>query len=375
MRTFAIIVAAGYGQRFGGKFPKQFCPIGGFVPLEQSIELFLSCEFISGVICVIPAGYLNVYIELVAGISDVRLLLPVFGGNTRQKSVSCGLDAIAEHNPDYVMVHDASRCYCRRALLSRIHERIRLGSEAVIPVISPVDSVRYDDIGVSRDRIKLVQTPQAFKYDTIRRLHKKYADKMVTDDASLCDIDGVKVDAIEGDRSNIKLTYKSDIAFATYRTGHGYDAHRFSSAPKRELYLMGVKIEGYSGLEGISDADVGVHSLVDAILGALCLGSIGDHFPEHDPKNKGVCSLIFLEHCREFLTQASADIVNIDTTIVCEEPRVSGYSENMKKVIADCLKIDRSIINIKGKTNEGMGFEGRREGISATSLVTIRIIQ
>ena len=345
------------------------------MPLEQSIKLFLSCEFISGVICVIPAGYLDTYSDLVTDISDSRLLPPVFGGDTRQKSVSGGLEAIAEHHPDYVMIHDASRCYCPYAILSRIHERIKLGSEAVIPVISPVDSVRYDKIGVSRDRVKLVQTPQAFRYDTIRRLHKKYADTVVTDDASLCDLEGVKIDVVKGDRSNIKITYKSDIVFTTYRTGYGYDAHRFSDDPKRELYLMGIKIEGCSGLEGISDADVGIHSLVDAILGALCLGSIGEYFPAHDASNQGVRSIIFLEHCQKFLEKTRAEIVNIDTTIVCEEPKISEYASDMKQIIADCLKIDHSIINIKGKTTEGMGFEGRREGISATSLVTIRMIQ
>ena len=375
MRIFAIIVAAGYGQRFGGELPKQFCSISGFVPLEQSIKLFLSCEFISGVICVIPAGYLDTYSDLVTDISDSRLLSPVFGGDTRQKSVSCALEAIAEHHPDYVMIHDASRCYCSHSLLTRIYERIRLGLDAVVPVIPPVDSVRYDDIGVSRERIKLVQTPQAFRFDMIRRLHKKYADELVTDDASLCDLDGVKVDVVEGDRSNIKITYKSDIVFTTYRTGYGYDAHRFSNDPKRELYLMGVKIGEYRGLEGISDADVGIHSLVDAILGALCLGSIGEHFPAHDVSNNGIRSIIFLEHCKKFLEKAHAEIVNIDTTIVCEEPKISEYASDMKKIIADCLKIEHSIINIKGKTTEGMGFEGRKEGISATSLVTIRIIQ
>jgi len=374
LRIFAVIVAAGCGQRFGGGLPKQFCSIGGVVPLVRSIKLFLECEFISGVICVIPSGYMDVYSDLVIGIADTRLLPPVFGGDTRQKSVSCGLEAIAEHRPSYVMIHDASRCYCSCALLSRIYERISLGYEAVVPVISPVDSVRYADTAVSRDHVKLVQTPQAFRFETIRRLHKEYADRLVTDDASLCDLGGISVDTVEGDKNNIKLTYRTDIVSTTSRTGYGYDAHRFSDDPKRELYLMGVKIEGCRGLEGISDADVGIHSLVDAILGALCLGSIGEHFPEYVSKNKDARSSVFLEHCRMLLAQANADIVNIDTTIVCEEPRISSYADNMKKVIADCLKVETSLINIKGKTTEGMGFEGRREGISATSLITIRII-
>ena len=375
MRVFAVVVAAGCGKRFGGKLPKQFCSIGGFVPLVQSVELFLKREFISGVVCVIPPGYVSTYSDLMASITDTRLLPPVFGGDTRQKSVYYGLEAIVGHHPSHVMIHDASRCYCCDAVLSRIYGCIKLGSEAVVPVIPPVDSVRCDGAAVSRDRIKLVQTPQAFRFETIRRLHKKYADRTVTDDTALCDFDGVSVDTVEGDRNNIKLTYRSDIIHAVSRTGYGYDAHRFSSNPARKLYLMGLEIAGYRGLEGISDADVGIHSLVDAILGALCLGSIGEHFPEHAQENKDISSSVFLEYCRKFLIQANADIVNIDTTIVCEKPRIADYSENMKKVIANCLKIDTAIINIKGKTTEGMGFEGRMEGISATSLVTIRTMQ
>lgn len=374
MKVFALIVAAGFGQRFGGNIPKQFCSVGGFVPLIRSVETFFDCGFISGLVCVIPEQYSKIYNGLIHCISDGRLLSPVFGGSTRQRSVNCGLSALKRHNPDYVMIHDASRCYCSSALIERIYKQLKFGSEAVVPVINPVDSIRYNGKSVQRDAVSLVQTPQGFKYETIMRLHEKYTDEKFTDDASLCDKAGIKVSTVEGEHSNIKLTYKSDIPMGTYRTGYGYDAHRISDNPERQLYLMGLKIDGYVGLDGISDADVGIHSLIDAILGALCVGSIGDYFPEHDTKNQGARSTIFLEKCRKFLHAKNADITNIDTTIVCEEPKISRYSYEMKSIVANCLKIEPSIINIKGKTTEGLGFEGRREGISATSVVTVRMM-
>ena len=156
------------------------------------------------------------------------------------------------------------------------------------------------------------------------------------------------------------------------RIGYGYDAHRFSDDTDRKLRLMGQFIEGYRGLAGISDADVGIHSLVDAILGALCLGDIGTHFPPSDPSNKDISSLVFLDYCREKLSDNRADIVNIDTTIICEKPKISVYTQHMKKIISHYLQIEPEIINIKGKTTEGMGFEGRKEGIAAISVVMIR---
>lgn len=375
MQIFAVIVAAGSGQRFGGDVPKQFCMIGGVAPLLRSVQVFLACDFISGLVCVIPENYLGLYESLTADVNDGRLLSPVFGGRTRQSSVHAGLHAILGCEPDYVLIHDASRCLCNTGLISRVCEKLRDGSEAVIPVMVPVDSVRYNGKNISRDSVGLVQTPQGFKYETIMQLHSKYAREEFTDDASLCDRAGIMVDTVEGERSNIKITYKSDMFPAYYRTGYGYDAHRFSDNSARKLYLMGIEITNSHGLEGVSDADVGIHSVVDAILGALCLGSIGEHFPEHDASNLDVRSTLFLNHCRKLLQNANADIVNIDTTIVCEEPKISSYSADMKQVVAGCLEIDTSIVNIKGKTTEGMGFEGRKEGISATSVVTIRTMQ
>ena len=371
-RVIAIIAAAGKGTRFGGAVPKQFCDVGGGVPLRRSVELFLSLGFVSGVVCVIPEACEQIYESLVRDIKSGRLLPFVVGGLTRQKSVRNGLLAIKPRLPEYVLIHDACRCYCSRDVVSGVYGALLNGAEAVVPTIAPVDSVRCDGKSVSRSKIGLVQTPQGFRYETIAELHDRYANEEFADDASLCDRAGIEVVTVNGSIENKKITYRSDVQSITYRIGCGYDAHKFSGDASRKLYIMGQKIDGYPGLAGVSDADVGVHSLVDAILGALCLGSIGEHFPETDPKNEGIASTTFLEHCRELLVKHRASIVNIDTIIICEKPRISDYSENMKEIVARCLHIEPSIINIKGKTTEGMGFEGRGEGISAISVVTLR---
>ena len=371
-QVFVIIVAAGKGTRFGGRVPKQFCDMGGFVPVCRAVDLFLSLSFVSGVVCVISEACKRMYSDFVHDIKDGRLFPSVVGGLTRQKSVRNGLLAMRQQPPEYVLIHDACRCYCSTEVVERVYCALLDGAEAVVPTIAPVDSVRYDSKSVNRGKVELVQTPQGFLYKTIAELHDRYSSEEFADDASLCDRAGVKVVTVSGSIENKKVTYRSDIQSMIYRTGCGYDAHKFSDDPNRKLYIMGQKIDGYPGLAGVSDADVGMHSLVDAILGALCLGSIGEHFPENDSQNRNVCSRFFLEHCRELLVMHRTSVVNIDTTIICEKPKISDYSENMKEIVARCLHIEPSIINIKGKTTEGMGFEGRREGISAISVVTLK---
>ena len=371
-KLFVIVAAAGLGHRFGGSNPKQFCMMDGVSPLRKTVDLFLSLDFISGVICVIPDGFRENYNSIVKGINDDRLIDPVIGGDKRSDSVRNGLKAIKRFEPDYVLIHDAARCYCKSDVVKRVCEKLLNGAKAVVPTISSTDSVRYNGIGVDRTKVEFSQTPQGFGYDLILNLHEKYKGQTVTDDAALCDLEGIRVESVHGDVKNKKITFKSDVEQIIYRTGCGYDAHRFSDDPKRKLFIMGKEISDHKGLDGISDADVGIHSLVDAILGALCLGDIGQHFPANDPKNKGVDSKNFLLYCKDLLNERNAEITNIDATIICESPRISKYSDEMRKIVANCLGISESIVNIKGKTTEGMGFEGRKEGISAMTVVTIR---
>ena len=370
-KVFALVVAAGLGTRFGGGLPKQFVAAAGDVPVHRCARLFLSLDFIAGVLCVIPAGFFDVYQKLLRGLNDKRLLPPVIGGETRATSVKVGVEALAEYKPDFVLIHDAARCFCPTEVVRRVFEKLKEGEKAVVPTVTPVDSVRLDNLSVDRSRVTLAQTPQGFDFQTILSLHRKYEGSAPSDDVSLCDRDEIEVVAVAGDFANKKITFRSDIQTGVFKTGFGYDAHRFSSDENRTLYLMGVKIEGHRGLDGVSDADVGIHSLVDAILGALGKGSIGEHFPETDPANKNVDSTSFLKYCQELLVSCNANIVNIDATIICETPKVSQHSETMKKIIAEMLCIDENVVNIKGKTTEGMGFEGQREGISASAVVTL----
>lgn len=370
-KIYAIIAAAGLSQRFDSNYLKQFHSFDSCSPIKKSVELFLSIDDINGVICVIPDGYNEEYLKIFEDTNDVRLLPPVIGGNSRKESVKNGLNALSKYHTDFVLIHDAARPYCDSRIIKNIISDLKNGKNAVVPAVSSVDSVRIKGKSVNRDDVKLIQTPQGFNFDMILSLHNKYCDLITSDDASLCDLDGIDVNFVEGNINNKKITYKTDIE-ACFKTGFGYDAHKFSENPARKLMLMGCEISGFAGLEGVSDADVGIHSLVDAILGALGEGSIGEHFSENNPQNKNADSQIFLSYCKDLLKNKNSMIINIDTTIICEAPNIAKFSQKMKKIIADCLDINESCINIKGKSTEGMGFEGRKEGISAYSIVTLK---
>lgn len=370
-KIFVVIAASGSSNRFSRNLPKQFCVINGDIAIRRVVRLFLSSSEISGIVCVIPDEFREQYNDIFKYINDDRLLEPVLGGVTRGQSVKNGLDFISKFSPDFVLIHDAARCFCDINLVSRVIDSLKNGARAVIPAINPVDSVRFMSKNINRDEVNLVQTPQGFDFKMIKELHEKYKNQEFSDDASLCDIENIKVDIVEGSLENKKVTYQSDISKEIFKTGFGFDAHRF--ADNRDLFLMGVKIENHPGLEGVSDADVGIHSLVDAVFGALGIGSIGEHFPPYDSNFKNADSKIFLKYCKDELEKHKAKIVNIDTTIVCESPNISKHSKEMKNIIADCLEIDSSLINIKGKTTEGMGYTGRQEGISACSIVSVKL--
>ncbi|MDR2666828.1 MAG: 2-C-methyl-D-erythritol 2,4-cyclodiphosphate synthase [Holosporales bacterium] len=372
--VFVVIAAGGAGHRFSRELPKQFCVVDGEVLIRRTVRFFLSFDFVSGIVCVIPQEFKEKYNDIFLDVTDCRLLPPVFGGKHRQRSVYNGLRSIAAYTPRYVIIHDAVRCFCRESIVLDIMKSLEFGAKAVIPIIQPVDSVRLNGKNVDKSVVKLAQTPQGFHFETIYALHDKYKNLILSDDASLCDLDGIDVDIIEGDVLNRKITFASDINREIFKTGFGFDVHKFSDDVNRKLYLMGREIQDCRGLIGVSDADVGIHSLVDAILGAIAENSIGEHFPTNDPKYKNADSKIFLRYCSNLLIGKRATVVNTDTTIVCESPSIRQYSSDMKKIVADCLGIDESSVNIKGKTTEGLGFEGRGDGISAYSIVTVKQI-
>ncbi|MDR1365133.1 MAG: 2-C-methyl-D-erythritol 2,4-cyclodiphosphate synthase [Holosporales bacterium] len=375
-KVIAIVAAAGSGSRYGSALPKQFVSVGGKSPLKRSVELLASVEEVDRIVCVIPDGFEAIYEVARCSAEQGKLLKPVAGGRSRGESVRLALEAIAEHSPEYVLVHDAARCFCPQTVVANVVSALISGESAVVPAVEPVDSMRLQGCSVNRGLLRAVQTPQGFRYNVLRALHEKYKDFELSDDATLCDIDNIPVCIVSGDAANKKLTHKNDAGYAaTHRVGFGYDAHRFSRDPSRKLRLMGIEIPGHRGLEGVSDADAGIHSIVDAILGALGRGSIGEHFPESAPAHQGADSRIFLKYCRELMVNCNADVVNIDATIVCESPNIATYAAAMKSEIAKGLLMDDRAVNVKGKTTEGMGFEGRREGISAYSVVTLRIIE
>jgi 2-C-methyl-D-erythritol 4-phosphate cytidylyltransferase/2-C-methyl-D-erythritol 2,4-cyclodiphosphate synthase len=371
-KVFAIILAAGNGSRILSDKPKQFLYHDGDIVLKSVVKKFLNIEKIDFVLCVIPAGYFQDYESIFHDFKNERLLPPIYGGLTRKESVRNGLEAIAKFQPDYVLIHDAARADINKNIIDAVINELHTGEKAVVPGMSPVDSVKVDGRYFDRERVTLIQTPQGFEFQTIYFLHNKYRNLKAKDDAILCELDGINVKLIVGDHNNKKITYASDFKHSEIKIGFGYDVHAFSQYATKKLVLMGVLIDNHIGLDGISDADVGIHSLVDAILGALGEGSIGEHFPSTDIKFKNANSLKFLEYCKYLLLEQGYKIVNCDTIIVCETPKIVEYSTLMKKTISEILQINESAINIKGKTTEGLGFTGRREGIAAYSSVLIK---
>ena len=377
---YAVVVAAGLGKRFSSDLPKQFLNIDGEVVLKKVVRFFLSTGIFDGIVCVIPKGFSDLYHEIFNCQDDERLLPPVFGEKFRQGSVRNGLRALREFSPQHVLIHDAARFCVSQNVVDNVVESLRSGKSAVVPVVRPVDSVLYLNKTIDRADVGLVQTPQGFDFDLISMLHEKHIGKNFCDDGSLCECEGVELTVVLGGDENKKLTFNKDIVSQTkshsakIKIGFGFDAHAFSSEFGRKLFLMGVAIDFPRGLHGFSDADVGIHSIVDAILGAAGAGNIGEAFPDNDPKFKDVDSKIFLQYCKELMLDLGYRIVNIDSTIVCEAPRISLYSEQMKNTIATCLNMASEDVSIKGKTTEGMGYEGRAEGISAYSSVLIEKI-
>ncbi|MDR2598106.1 MAG: 2-C-methyl-D-erythritol 2,4-cyclodiphosphate synthase [Holosporales bacterium] len=371
---YVVIAAAGTGARCCGAIPKQFRIVAGRSVLEHAVRLFLPFPCVSGILCVIPDGFRGVYDGVLRGCGDSRLLQPIFGGASRFSSVKRGLDHLSElFTPDVVLIHDAARAFCPEPVIDRVLEAIRSpGALAVVPVIPSIDAVRISGNPTDKSQVNLVQTPQAFNFKLIHGLYNRLEEAPeFSDDASLCDAAGVRVTIVDGHKSNKKITFPEDLEMTNFRTGFGIDAHRFSTDPTRGLFLMGIRIDEHLGLEGHSDADVGIHSLVDAILGALGAGDIGVHFPSTDPTWKSADSKIFLRYCRDLLNQRCSTINNIDVTIVCETPKITNHSSSMKREVSRCLDICEDIINIKGKTTEGMGFTDHREGIVVYSIVTI----
>ena len=376
-RAIALIVAGGRGARAGAGLPKQYRMLGGMPVLRRTVLAFLRHRRVDEIRVVIHEDDRGLYDDAVAGL---ELGEPILGGATRQESVASGLAALGEENA-VVLIHDAARALVPGSLVTRCLDALENGSNAVVPALPVVDSLRRGSITlvdeVDRAGLLRVQTPQCFNLAAIRALHQHFAGGEFTDDAALAMQGGLEVTTVEGDEVNLKLTTADDFSRAEAllgahrltRTGFGFDVHAFEDGD--HVWIGGIQIPHGRALKGHSDADVGLHALTDALLGAIAAGDIGDHFPPSDPQWRGAPSSLFLEHARSLVEQRGGRIEHVDVTIICEAPRVGPHREAMRTRIAELLRLDLPRVSVKATTTERLGFTGRGEGISAQAIATV----
>lgn len=378
-KTVALVVAAGSGTRAGGAVPKQYAPIAGKPLLAHALD-HLRHPAIEEVRVVIGAGQESLYEEATVGRG---LAAPVIGGSARRYSVRNGLEALADGGFDRVLIHDAARPFLPPSVLDRLLLGLETNAGAV-PVLPVVDTLARvgDGLGesVERDALVRVQTPQAFRFRDILDAHRAWGEgPEPTDDAQVARGAGLRIATVEGDARLEKITLPEDFAAAEQRlssamisrTGLGFDVHALADG--EELWLGGLLIPHDRGLKGHSDADVVLHALTDAILGAIGAGDIGDHFPPSDPKWRGAASEQFVEHARDLVADRGGRIDHADMTIICETPRIGPHREAMRARIAGLLRLPLSRTSIKATTTERLGFTGRGEGIAAQAVVTLRM--
>ena len=384
-RVAAVVVAAGQGVRAGGALPKQFRRIAGETLLEHALSAFAEAPKVAFVQPVIRPEDLALVRTLTSG---MNILAPVSGGPTRQASVRAGLEALLPRSPDIVLIHDAARPFASANLIARAIEAAEK-TGAAIPALPVTDTVkRVDKAGMveatlDRNSIRLVQTPQAFAFPALLEAHQRAAAQGrndFTDDAALAEWAGMKVSVFAGEPGNIKLTTPEDFARADaiqsaalgdVRTGSGLDVHAFG--PGDHVTLGGIRIPHSHSLTGHSDADVALHALTDAILGALADGDIGAHFPPSDPQWRGASSDRFLAFAVERVRARGGRIAHLDLTIVCEAPRIGEHRDTMRASIARFAGIGIERVGVKATTSEKLGFTGRGEGIAAYATATVRL--
>lgn len=377
-RTAVVIVSAGVGERAGGGTPKQFRLLGNVPMLRRSVQAFAGLAPIQ---VVVGRGQEE---RSAAALEGLDLLPLVHGGATRQESVRLGLEALAPHAPDFVLIHDAARPFVSSALVGALIAALEAGSDGAVPLLAVADTLKRETAPgvwttVARDGLFRAQTPQAFRFAAILAAHRAHAATAVTDDMALAELAGLKIARVPGEEINTKLTTAEDFVLAErmlagaseYRTGFGLDAHRF--APGDHVWLCGVKIAHEATLAGHSDADAGLHALTDAILGAIGKGDIGQHFPPTEEKWRGAPSALFLEHAAKLVRDAGGQVVHCDVTLICERPKIAPHRAAMEARIAEILGLDGTRVSVKATTTEGMGFTGRREGVAAQAVATVRL--
>jgi 2-C-methyl-D-erythritol 4-phosphate cytidylyltransferase/2-C-methyl-D-erythritol 2,4-cyclodiphosphate synthase len=332
--TVALIVAAGRGHRAGGELPKQYRLVAGQSLIRRSCVAFLNHPRIDAVGAVIHPDDADIYAESTDGL---ELLPPIQGGATRQDSCRNGLESLAELAPERVLIHDAARPFVDKA-----------------------------------------HTPQGFRYAEILEAHRKQAAHSLTDDAAVAEAAGLAVALTPGSEDNFKLTTEDDFARAErmlgagdIRVGSGFDVHRFDEG--NAVMLCGIKINFDKSMAGHSDADVALHAITDALLGAIGEGDIGSHFPPGDPQWRGADSALFLRHAAELVGRRGGEIRHLDVTLICEGPKIGPHREAMRARVAKIAGVGIDRVSVKATTTEGLGFTGRGEGIAAQATATVRL--
>ncbi len=383
-----LIVAGGSGTRLGAALPKQYLDLAGQSVLRRSVSAFRDHPAIAGIHVVIDPRHRAAYETSLAGLD---LPPPIAGGATRQDSVRNGLAALAPLAPDLVLIHDAARPFVARDAIDRLLAALA-EAEAAILALPVVDSLKrgagdYIDAAVDRRDLWRAQTPQGFRFAAIFAAHRRAADSNPTnaegasDDAAIAAAAGLRIRLVPGDPDNLKITNAADLAWAErrlmgenrmeYRTGSGFDVHRL--IPGDGVTLCGIRIAHDRRLEGHSDADVALHALTDAILGALGAGDIGQHFPPSDSRWRGADSARFLDRARELVRERKGAIVHCDLTLICEAPKIGPHRAAMIARLAEILRLAPDRISVKATTTEKLGFTGRNEGIAAQAIATIAL--
>ncbi len=398
MTNVALLVAAGRGTRLGAAVPKQYLPLGGRPVLAHAIAAFARHPEVSAVRVVIQPEDRERYDAAAAGFA---VLEPVSGGASRQESVCLGLESLAALAPARVLIHDAARPFVAPHLISRVLAMLDMapGAIAALPL---ADSLKRGHAGtegaafvagdVAREDLWRAQTPQAFRFPEILAAHRAARGQDLSDDAAVATSAGLAVRLVAGEAETFKITTAEDLAEAErrllgrlgdIRVGTGFDVHAFAPAADtaadsavdsdRRLMLCGVAIPGERALAGHSDADVALHALTDALLGAIGAADIGAHFPPSDPAFRSAASAGFLRHAVDLVRAQGGMIAHLDLTLICERPKIAPHREAMRAAVAEIAGLAPERVSIKATTTERLGFTGRGEGIAAQAVATVRL--
>lgn len=380
----ALIVAAGRGSRAGGGVPKQYRDLAGQPVLRHSLAVFARHPRVTHIRVMIHPDDRALYQQATAGFD---LLPPVPGGATRQDSVRLGLESLADLAPDHVLIHDGARPFVDATIIDRTLAALAAAPGA-IPALPVTDTLKRAGTGtpaaiaatVDRAGLWRAQTPQGFDFAKVLAAHRAAAGADLPDDAAVAERAGLGVALVMGSEANLKITTEDDLTRAARllagvpvesRIGQGFDTHKFG--PGTEIMLCGVAVPHSKGLVGHSDADVGLHALTDALLGAIGAGDIGVHFPPSDARWRNADSALFVRHAAELVAKAGGRIVHVDVTIIGEEPKVSPHRARMVARLSEILGIEPGRCSVKATTTEGLGFTGRREGIAAQAVATVEL--